>query len=474
MGTDARCCLATCLAMLSLCILMSACTVGPNYAKPAVDVPASWELSEQEAKAFIDPRWWEGFGDPELNRLVLAALNENRDLKVAVAAVEEFRALLGVAQSDYYPQLNASASASRSKAAQSGNPPYPPNPYSTQYLASLNLSYELDLWGRIRRAEEAARADLLSREEAKRGVMLSVVSQVATAYLQLLDLDKRLDIARSTLISREEAYKLAKIRFKGGLTSELDVYQSAVELASAQTLIPQLEQQIQQTEHLISVLIGHNPARIKRGKGFDDLAAPTLPSLLPSELLKRRPDILQAEQALIAANARIGQAIAGYYPQISLTAMLGESSGELVFNWPTTLINAGVSATAPLFTGWRTQRQVEATEAREQQARFQYEQTVMTAFREVYDALVAQRMIAEQVAIQTRQIAALQDTLRIARLRYLNGYTSYIDVLDAQRNLLNAELSIVQTRSGGYQTIVELYRALGGGWGVGNSGGTEK
>jgi multidrug efflux system outer membrane protein len=455
------------IALTLLCIV--SCTVGPSYVKPNPDIPVTWELSEKEAATIINPLWWEQFGDPELNRLVHLALNENRDIRRAVAAVDEFMAHLGVAKSDRYPQISASASASRSKTSQDGNPPFPDDPYSSIYAVTFNTSYEVDLWGRIRRSVEASRAALFSHEEVRRGIMLTVVSQTATAYIQLLELDKRLSIARNTLALREDAYKLAKIRFHGGLTSELDVHQSAVELTTAQTLIPQLEQLIRLQEHQISVLTGRNPSVVKRGKTFDELTAPRIPSALPSDLLKRRPDIIQAEQDLIAANARIGQAMADYFPQISLTAMLGVQTGEqmgvyLPFSWKSNLINAGLSATAPIFTGFRTNRLVKAAESREQQTRIIYEQKVITAFREVYDALVSRISLDRQVEAQARQIEALRSLLKVAQLRYMNGYSSFIDVLDAQRNLLNSELSIVQTRSSGYQSIIELYRALGGGW----------
>ncbi|MEW6219625.1 MAG: efflux transporter outer membrane subunit [Thermodesulfobacteriota bacterium] len=447
--------------------LLAACSLGPQYQKPAVEVPPSWELGSGEAAAIVNPRWWEGFADPALSDLVAAALQHNRDLQVAMASLDEYRALVGVARSDLFPQLAAGMGASRTKGLQAGDPPMPDNPYSSEYSATLNLSYELDLWGRIARAEEAARADLAARAEARRALMLSVAGQVATSSIELAGLDKRLAIARAALASREEAYRLARIRFEGGITSELDLHQSAVELASARTLIPQLEQSIALTEHQLSVLVGHNPARIARGVAFDELRTPELPSLLPSELLRRRPDILQAEQELVAANARIGQAMAAAFPQFSLTGMIGEVTNDfLVFDWPTTLIKGGASVAAPLFTGWRDSRRIEAAAAREQQARFRYEKVVMVAFKEVYDALVSYRRALEQVAAQERQLAVLQETFRIARLRYLNGYTSFIDVLDAQRSLLNVELTLVQTKASVHQAMVALYMALGGGWEV--------
>jgi len=459
------------LCTLMLCGALAAltqtagCTLGPDYRRPVLELPAPPELTPEGANGVVNPRWWEGFGDKQLVELVETALRENRDLRTAAASVEEYLALYGVARADFYPQLSASASASRGKAAQSGSPLYPANPWGSQYQVSLNLSYELDLWGRVRRGTEAARADLLAREENRRGVALTLASQVATSYLQLLDLDRRLRIAKDTLDSRREARRLAEIRFKGGLTSDLDVLQSEVELTAAEALIPQLEQQVQLTEHRVSALTGHNPGRVTRGAGFDELKEPPLPAVLPSELLRRRPDVLQAEQALVAANARIGQTIASQFPQFSLTGMLGESTVQfLTFNWPVTVLNAGLSASVPIFTGFKDSNLVGAARARESQARLNYEQTAITAFREVYDALVSRRKLAEQVAVQLRQVAALTKTLKIARLRYLNGYSSYLEVLDAQRNLLNAELSLVQTRSSGLQTTVELYRALGGGW----------
>ena len=452
---------------LSLLLLLNACMVGPAYNRPEVALPVSWELSSEQVAAIANPRWWEQFGDPELNRLVALALEENRDIRKAVAAVEEYMALLGVEKSASYPQITASASAIRQKAQQSGDPLVPANPYSSNFNVTLNLSYELDLWGRISRAEEAAKADLLAREEARRVVVLSIASQVATAYVQLLELDKRMVVTLEAMKAREEAFRLAEIRFAGGIISELDVQQSAVELATARALVPDLGRQAQLKEHQISVLTGRNPEPVRRGRNFDALTSPLLPAAMPSDLLKRRPDVMQAEQNLIAANARIGKEMAGYFPKLSLTAMLGESTDRLLpFNWETTLLQGVISAAGPVFNGFLTKRLVETADSREQQARAAYEQTVLTSFREVYDALVSRRSYDLQSAAQSGQVEALKKVLKLATLRYVNGYTSYIDVLDARRSLLYAELELIQSRSAVHLQIIELYRALGGGWEV--------
>jgi len=430
-----------------------------------MDIPANWQVTPEEAGGIANTRWWQQFGDARLNELVEIALDENRDVKIATASLEEYMALAGIARSELYPQIGIDASANRSRTAGMDKPPVPPLT-ANQFSGSLNLSYEIDLWGRLRKQTEAARADLLAREEFKRFVLISVAAQVAQTYISLAELDARLTIARNALESRREALKLTELRFNGGLTSELDVWQAKSEVASAEILIPQLEQQIQTEEHLLSVLMGSNPGPILRGKGIYDLTPPPIPVGLPSDLLNRRPDIVQAEKELAAANARIGQARAEYFPRISLTGMLGSASAELanLFTGPATMWQAGTNAAAPLFNAGRTKRQVDAAKAREQQALFRYEKTVLTALREVNDSLVSHLKTREQKEAQARQVIILREAYRLANIRYMNGYTNYLVVLDAQRNLFNAELALIRLESEILMGMVDIYKSFGGGW----------
>jgi multidrug efflux system outer membrane protein len=330
----------------------------------------------------------------------------------------------------------------------------------------LNASWEIDLWGKLRRATEAASADLLSTEEARRTVILTLVASVASTYIDLRDLDKQLEIAKQTAKSREESYNLFKMRFEGGVISELELNQVKSEYEQALSTIPQFEKNIAQVENFLSILLGRNPGAIQRGKTIDALNFPAVPAGLPSDILMNRPDIRQAEQNLIAANANIGVAKALYFPTISLTGFFGWASEDLsdLFDSPAKTWGWAVPATVPVFTGGAIAGQVRAAEAIQQQALISYQQSIQTAFREVDDALIDQKKSREQIAAQGRQVEALRNYARIARLRYDNGYTSYIEVLDAERSLFNAELEYTQTQGVLFLSLVNLYKSMGGGW----------
>jgi multidrug efflux system outer membrane protein len=334
------------------------------------------------------------------------------------------------------------------------------------YQAAFSGAWEIDLWGKLRRATEAARADLLSTEEARQSVILSLVSAVANGYISLRDFDKQLEVARQTAKAREESYKLFKLRYEGGVISELELNQVKSEYEQALATIPQIEKQVAFQENGLSVLIGRNPGPIFRGKNMDELVLPAVPAGLPSDLLTKRPDIRQVEQSLVAANARIGVARAQYFPSISLTGLFGWSSSDLsnLFKGVSNVWSWGGSLTAPIFTGGAIMGQEKAAEAIQQQALFNYQKTVQGAFREVEDALVDQKRTREQLEAQKRQVDALKEYARIARLRYENGYTSYIEVLDAERSLFSAELQYAQTQGILFQALVNLYKAVGGGW----------
>jgi multidrug efflux system outer membrane protein len=454
-------------AVLLSVLGISGCMINADYSRPDVTVPPGWRMINGDATAVINEQWWSQFNDPQLNRLIEIALAENLDIASAVARVEEARALVAVSRAALFPQLGASANAGRSRSS-TGATSLPPgvSPTNNFFSAVLDASFELDLWGRLRRATEAARAVLLSTEYAAQVVRLALVSQVAQSYFDLRNLDLQLDIARGTLASRQEALRLVTKRFEGGVVSELDLRQAESEAAVAAAAVPNLEQQIVQRENELSILLGRNPEDITRGRGVFEAAIPEVPVGLPSTLLVRRPDILAAEESLVAANARTGAARAAYFPRLSLTGLLGVESTELSdwFSRGSRVWQIAGGLTAPIFTAGRLGADVETATAQQQQALYDYLRTIQTGLREVEDSLIATRKIREQQAAQDRQVQALQRTLRLATLRYENGYSSFLEVLDAQRSLFSAELQQVQLQRARLGAIVNLYKALGGGW----------
>ncbi len=456
------------LLWLLLTLALAGCMVGPDYQRPEVDTPAAWRFEEVEAHEVTNTLWWEQFGDPVLNDLIRTAVQENKDLRIATARVEEFLGRLGVTRADLYPQVGAEAAAGRE--GRSGVAPFTAgsgrNPTSDFYQTFLSASWEIDLWGRIRRASEAARADLLSQEEGRRTVILTLVSSVATSYINLCNLDRQLEISNETARSRGETLALFELRFEGGVISELELSQVRSEYQAALATIPQLEQLIAWQENALSVLLGRNPDAIPRGRSLGELELPAVPAGLPSDLLVQRPDVRQAEQNLVAANARIGLARAAYLPAISLTGVLGTVSAELsdLFSGDSKAWNYAVPLSLPIFTAGRIKSEVRVAEAVQRQALAAYEQALQNAFREVEDALVGQNRTREEVAVLAQQVEALRSYAELARLRYDEGYASYIEVLDAERSLFDVELSYERSRSALLQASVELYKALGGGW----------
>lgn len=456
------------LALAMIVILVTGCAVGPDYKRPAIDSPAAWRLEEQAAKDTANTTWWHQFNDPVLNQLIEEALKQNLDLKIATARIEEYVGRYWVGRSVLFPQIGANAEAGRSRASEEGAAPLSSqveNP-ADYYQGVFSGSWEIDLWGKLRRATEASRADLLATEEARQGVILSLVGAVANGYIALRDLDKQLEVAMQTAKSREDSYKLFNLRFEGGVISDLELNQVKSEYEQALATIPQIQKLVTYQENALCLLLGRNPGPINRGKSMDELVLPSVPAGLPSELLEKRPDIRQAEQILIAANARIGVARAQYFPTISLTGLFGWSSADLselitgsaqVWSW-------GGALVAPIFTGGRIRGQVKAAEAIQQEALFGYQSTIKTAFREVDDALINQRRTREQLEAQQRQVYALREYARFARLRYENGLTSYIEVLDAERSLFAAELGYAQTQGVLFTSLVNLYKVMGGAW----------
>ena len=457
-------------AILSLLIavVLTGCAIGPDYKRPTIDTPAAWRVEEKEAQDKANTAWWHQFEDDVLNGLIDEALKQNNDLRIATSRVDEYVGRFWVGRSGLFPQIGAYGYATQDRASERSATPIPStmkNPVEN-YQAGFSGSWEIDIWGKLRRATEASKADLLSTEEARQAVILSLVSAVANGYILLRDYDKQLEIATRTAKTREESYKLFKLRYEGGVISELELNQVKSEYEQALATIPQVEKQITFQENALSVLLGRNPGPIDRGKSIDELTLPAVPAGLPSDLLEKRPDVRQAEQALVAANARIGVAKAQFFPTISLTGLFGWASVELsnLFTGPAQVWSWGGAAVAPIFTGGSLMGQFWASEAIQQQTLFNYQSTVQTAFREVDDSLADQKRTREQLEAQKRQVDALKEYARIARLRYDNGYTSFIEVLDAERSLFSAELTYAQTQGILFSALVNLYKAMGGGW----------
>lgn len=454
------------LSLIAL-LTLGGCLLGPNYQRPAVDAPPAFRFSDEQAKDVVNTTWWVQFQDPVLNDLITIALAGNKDVKIAAARVEQFLGQFQSTRSQLFPQVSALANAQRQRVpVGSALLPAGVGPVINQYQATLSASWELDVFGRVRRQTESARASLLASEEGRRATILTLVSSVASSYVNLLSLDRQLEIAKATVASRADAMHVFQLRYGGGEVSQMELAQSQSEYESSLSTIPQIELQIAQQEDALSILLGQNPQPILRGRGLDELALPMVPAGLPSELLTRRPDLRQAEQDLIAANALIGAARALYFPSISLTGVFGTASGQFssLFTGPARLWSYAGAVTVPIFTAGNIGGQVRQAEAQQQQALFAYQKAIQVAFQEVDDALVALQKTREKLVVQGRQVEALGTYARLARLRYEGGYTSYIEVLDAERSLFNAQLSYAQAQGTVFASSVALYKAMGGGW----------
>ncbi len=458
-----------CAAAFAVLALTACTTVGPDYQRPALSLPTGYsETTAQGADSTVPDAWWSLYRDPALTQLVETALAHNQDLVLAAARVEEARALAGLARAERFPEVTATASANRAKQSQQ-NPDLPSgiDLESSRFRTTASVSFELDFWGRLARTAEAARAELLASEEGQRNVRLGVTSGVAIAYFDLVSLADRLRIARETLTVRQENVRLQEVRFTAGSISELDLAQAQAELAATEATIPALERQLQLTENQLTVLLGTIGGKVAPSPAGGFVAVlPEIPVGLPSDLLARRPDVVAAELRLIAANARIGAARAQYFPHIALTGFAGSESAELsnLFASGTTVWQAVLGLVQPIFNAGKTRRQVAAARAREQQAQAIYAKTLQTAFAEVEDGLATRRTsLAERAAIE-RQVKALARALELAELRYEAGESSYLEVLDAQRNLFRAQLDWTRARRDEFVTSVALFKALGGGW----------
>lgn len=452
--------------LMVLLILPAGCKVGPNYKRPKVDAPSVYRADAQPGQgvSIADEKWWAVFQDTELQQLIRTALSENYDVRIAAARILQAQAALGITRADQFPTITAGASAASQRIPETI---VGPAVNTSAGVASLSLFWELDFWGKFRRATEAARANLLATEWGQRAVITSLVSSVASAYYQLRELDLELEISRQTLATRQQSLRLVKVRQQGGVTSMMDVRQSEQLVYFAAASIPDLERRIEQQENFISVLIGRNPGPIIRGKPLGENAIPaTVPVGLPSTLLERRPDIQQAEHLLVAANARIGVAKAAYFPQIALTGTGGYQSSSLanLFSVKGGFWNAGAQLTQPIFEGGRIRSGVRLSEAQQQEVALFYQQTIQLAFREVSDSLVAYTKNQEFRQQEELLAQAAEDATHLSNARYTGGAASYLEVLDSDTRYFSARLNLAQAVLNERLALVQLYSALGGGW----------
>lgn len=455
--------------MISLFLVMSVgfmagCSLGPDYEKPAVEVPKAFLYGGDPSDRAADIDWWELFQDPALNGLIQEALENNKNVQIAAANIEQADAVLMQVQSPLFPALGYSAEADNQRSAESSIR-LPNNP-KTAYQAFASASWELDLWGRMRRLSEAARADLLATREARQGVALSLTAAVATTYIQLLGLDDQLAVAKRSMAAYGESVALFDNQFRHGQVSQMVVEQARTQYETAAAEIPGIELAIIQTENALSILLGRNPGPVKRGKTIHGITLPPVPAGIPSDLLANRPDIRGAEQRLIAANAGIGAARALYFPSISLTGSFGYASEDLadLFDRPSRAWRYGGSVTGPIFTAGAIAGQVKEAEAIRQAALLSYASSIQNAFADVENALAARQKTSETLAAQDRLVRAGREYARLAALQYHSGYAPYSTVLQAQQQLFPAELKYVQSRASLFASLVDIYLAMGGGW----------
>jgi outer membrane protein, multidrug efflux system len=456
------------IILLGVIWLLAGCAVGPDYKRPAVDIPQSYRFEDKEAKDLANTAWWQQFNDPVLNDLIRTALQENKDVKVAAARIEQFVGQYVTTRSAFFPQIGIGASGGVQRITEQGFTPLPSNVKNPNdvWQIFLNGNWEIDIWGKIRRATEAARAGILSSEEGRRTVILTLVAAVASTYIDLRDADREMEISKKTAEAYKESLRIFERRFQEGFSSSIEVNMIRAEYEQALSRISFYGKTIPQLENALSILLGRNPAPIPRGNTLDELALPAVPSGLPSELLAQRPDILRAEQDLIAANAQIGVAKSLYYPAISLTGIFGFASTDLskLFRTEAQAYSFAAPMIAPIFTAGAIRGQVKFAEAQQQELVVRYQQVIQAAFREVDDSLVDQKQTKDQLEAQGRQVVALREYARLAQVRFDNGYTSYLEVLDANRSLFDAELRYAQTKATLFRSFVSLYKAMGGGW----------
>ncbi len=460
------------VASLLAIAVLSGCAVGPNYARPPLTVPDQYRDIQgppAPVASLADQPWWDVFGDPVLRRLIDEALAGNYDIRIAAWRVDEFRARAGIARSEFFPSINYGGGFTRGRTSIY----VPPHSTATGNLwdASVNFGWELDVWGRIRRLNQSAKARYLASEDARRGVLLSLVSDVARTYFTLRELDAELEITRKTVASFQETYDLFKRKLDEGAASALETSYAEAALGQVAAQVPEIQRRIEATENQLNFLLGRNPAPIPRGESIETQPMPPdVPAGLPSELLQRRPDIRQAEEDLIAANALVGVATANFFPRISLTGLFGAVGPELDnFFYPagkTWSIAAGLLG--PLFQGGRLRSEYEAAYAQWEQTQAFYEQTVTGAFAETTSVLYAREKLAAAVAELTRTVDAYREMVRLSQLRYYSGLANYFEVLYAMQLLFPAEIARARARLDLLNDYVDIYKALGGGWNLTN------
>jgi outer membrane protein, multidrug efflux system len=461
--------LRSCAAISVVLLMTTSCLLRPKYERPCVDVPDEWRFTSNPQSATVNIRWWEQFNDSVLNDLIVTAVANNYDLKIAVARVDQYYGRLGVVRSDLYPHLNANLSGFRQELSLKTIPSMTTTQfrYGNSYRAILNAAYEVDIWGRIHSAVDASLADLLAQEEVQRTVVITLVGATAGSYITLLQLDKQLDIGYQTFQSRKESYKLAKMRFEGGLTSEIEVKQTESAMQQAQIEIIRLERSIALEEDHLSVLLGMNSRDIPRGRTLEDLdLPPCIPAGLPSDLLEQRPDILRAEDILRATVSRVGVAKAAFFPRIPLTSLFGYQSAQLshLFVNPAETWQYGLSILQPIFEGGRLISELDIAKAENREALYAYYSAILNGFKEVNDALISHQKNLELVKEQQAQVVVLSDYLELAHKQYNNGQTDYLNVLDAERTLFISQLSLAGLQGDAFRSLIDLYKALGGGW----------
>ena len=458
------------LFVIGLCslVFMAGCAIGPNYKRPAVDAPGSFRFAASPStNSFGDLPWWEVFKDPILLELITTAVANNYDLRQAVARVEQARNLAVAARAPLFPQVGYGGNVGRGRNALFNTPAGLNGATESYAAANLNAVWEIDFWGRIRRLSEAARAEYLATDEARRAVTTALVSDVASAYFQLLQFDEELAIQQAATNAYTSSLRLFQDRLNNGIASKLETDRAAAALANAASIIPRLELSIATTENQLSVLLGRNPGPIARNSLTNQvLVTPDIPAGLPSELLRRRPDVLASEQLLIAANANIGASLADFFPRIGMTTFIGKVSPELsAFTaGSANMWNVGASLAGPVFQGGQLRAQYRGSKAKFDEARAAYEQSILTSFQEVSDALIARQKLGEARLYNEQAAVALGSSVELATQRYVGGRSSYYEVLQAQQELYPTQRAQVQAQVGELIAIIQLYKALGGGW----------
>lgn len=451
-----------------LAVWLGGCAVGPDYVRQAFKTPPNWRVDYPQAADLANTRWWQAFQDPALDSLIDTALRENHDLRIAAARVDQYLGQLRTTRSQFFPQIGYGFDASHNRMSERSISAPPPGTdlWYKQYQGSVSAAWQIDLFGRVRRQSEAAQAQVYASEEGRRGTLLTVVSSVASSYIALRALDRKLEIARATAANYEGSLRVFRMRFEGGMVSQVEVAQIESQYQQALSAIPALERQVAAQENMLSVILGRAPGPIPRGKTIDELALPQVPPGLPASLIERRPDVLAAEHNLIAANANIGVARSLYFPTFSLTGLLGSVSTAMsdFLSGPAGVATAALSLAGPIFTFGNIEGQVQSAEGAEREALARYQQTILNALTDTNDALAGAQKSVEAYETQAARVKTLREYARLSRLRFENGYASYLEVYSAENDLFGAELVAVDGGADRLLQLVAVYKALGGGW----------